>query len=194
MSKIIACLGYHLNPDGSINSILQNRLNDSITEINKNPNSVLMLMGSFMYREKNSAGISEAEAMKKYLETNFDGSLKDIKILTEENSTSTVEQLCFLKQEIPNISDLIIVSSEFFGDRVKLYAEYIFGTTNGITFIESKLPDDIKEKFKEVEADKFTKAVEWLKNHKKGDFITILEEQKAFQKQVIEGRINHPIS
>ena len=194
MSKIIACLGYHLNPDGSINPILQNRLNDSVAEITKNPNSILMLMGSSMYREKNPVRTSEAGVMKKYLETNFGGNLKDIKILTEENSTNAVEQLCFLKQEVQNISDLTIVSSEFFGDRVKLYAEYIFGTANGITFIESKLPHDIKEKFKEVETDKFTKAVEWLKNHKKGDFEAILKEQKAFQDKVTEGKVNHPIS
>jgi hypothetical protein len=194
MQKIIACLGYRLNPDGSINPILQNRLNDSVIESTENPNSILILMGSSMYREKDSAKISEAEAMKKYLEKNFSESLKDVKILTEQNSTSAVEQICFLKENIQDASSLVIISSEFFGDRVKLYVEYIFGTTNGITFIESKLPDTIKEKFKEIEAGKLTKAIEWLKNHTKGDFETILKEQKAFQDKVNEGMFKHPIS
>src|ERR1035437_4403254 len=194
MSKIIACLGYHLNLDGSINPILQNRLNDSINEITKNPNSILMLMGSSTYREKDSTKTSEAEVMKKYLKNNFSKNLNKVKILKEENSTSAVEQLFFLKQKVSNISDLIIISSEFFGSRIKLYAEYIFGTINGIIFIESKVPQNIRQKFQEIESEKFSKAIEWLKNHKKGDSETILKEQKAFQDKVKEGKVIHPIS
>lgn len=194
MSKTIVCLGYHLNPDGSPHHILQNRLKDTVIEITKNPHSTLMLMGGSLYRETDSIKISEAETMKKYLENNFSGSLKNIKILTEENSTSTIEQLFFLKENVPNILDLTIVSSEFFGNRVKLYAEYIFGTTDGVTFIESRLPEDVKEKFKEVETDKLKKAVEWLKNNKKGDSEKILEEQRAFQNKIKKGKVSHPIS
>ncbi len=194
MAKIIVCLGYHLNSDGSIHPILKNRLKDSVAEIAKNPDSILMLMGSSLYSETDSIKIPEAKAMQKYLENNFSSSLKNTKIITEENSASTIEQLCFLKENIPNIADLIIISSEFFGNRVRLYAEYIFDVTDGITFIESKLPDDIREKFKEIEANKLAKAIAWLKNHQKGDFQKILEEQKAFQDKVREGKVIYFVS
>ena len=198
MSKLIVCLGYHLEPDGSISSILENRLKDTADLCNKNKNSILLLMGGFSYRGLEKFKFSEASLMKGFLEKNFNQQIKDINIITEENTTSTVEQLCYLKDFIKekeiNDSDLIIVSSEFFGNRVKLYAEYIFGIVNGIVFIESQIPKEFLPKFQEVEAVKLTEAQNWLKNHTKGDDTKILKEQKEFQSKVKKGEIVQQVS
>jgi hypothetical protein len=140
--------------------------------------------------------ISEASAMKKYLEENFSGELKGIEVITEEGTSSTVEQLCYLKEFIEkeklNFPDLIIISSEFFSERVKLYAEYVFGTIDGIIFISSAVPAEIKEKFEKAEEFKLKEGRDWLAGHKKGDDKAILKEQKEFQSGVIKGEIKQP--
>lgn len=196
MSKLIVCLGYHLRPDNSVHPVLENRLLDSVELCGKNANSILLLMGSSPYGNSKGNKISEALAMKKYLEEKFNKELKGTRIITEKTTASTVEQLCFLKkfleEEKINLSDLVIVSSEFFSDRVKLYAEYIFGTINGIIFINSPVPAEIAEEFKKAEEYKLSEGISWLKSHTKGDDQAILKEQKEFQKGVLEGEIKQP--
>ena len=198
MSKLIACLGYRLEPDGSINPILESRLQDTATLCGKSKNITLLLMGGSVYKNIEKQKMSEALVMRKYLEKNFSKKIKDVKIITEEKTTSTVEQICYLKKFIKKgkfkYSDLIIVSSKYFGNRVKLYTEYILGTNKGIVFWESKIPKNSEERFKEVEKGKIKIVKNWFKNHKKGDDKTILKEQKAFQNKVKKGKINHPVS
>lgn len=167
MPKLIMCLGYHLEPDNSVHPVLKNRLLDAANFCKSNKNSTLLLMGSSPYGDLRKDKISEASAMKKYLEENFSEELGGTKIITKETTASTVEQLCYLKEFIAkeklNISDLVVVSSEFFSDRVKLYAE--------------------KERAR------------WLNGRTKGDDTAILKEQKEFQGGVIRGEIKQsPIS
>ena len=196
MSKLIVCLGYRLELDNSISLVLKNRLLDAIRLCKNNENPVLLLMGSSLYGDMRENKISEASAMKKYLEENFKEELEDIRILTEETTLSTVEQLCYLKDFVEkkkiNLSDLVVVSSEFFGDRVKLYAEYVFGKIDGIIFIDSLVPAEIREKFQKAEEYKFKEGVVWLRGHKKGDDKEILKEQKEFQSKVVKGEIKQP--
>jgi hypothetical protein len=194
MSKLIVCLGYHLNRDNSLNVVLENRLKDAANLCRENTKSMLLLMGSSLYGDRRQ--ISEASAMRDYLEKNFSKEIMGIKVITEENTLSTVEQLCFLKKfmekEKINLSDLIIVSSEFFSERVKLYAEYIFGSTEGIIFMDSRVPLEKADNFKEAEEFKLKEGEKWLARHKKGDDKAILEEQKEFQVGVIKGEIKQP--
>jgi hypothetical protein len=127
MSKLIVCLGYHLEPDNSISLVLENRLKDTAEICSKNGNSALLLMGSSPYGDSGENKISESSVMKEYLTNNFGEKLQGIKIITEETTTSTVEQICYLKKymerEKINLSDLVIISSKFFSERVKLYVE-----------------------------------------------------------------------
>ena len=138
--------------------------------------------------------------MKDYLANNYKEELAGIKIITETNTTSTIEQLCYLKKFIDsrkpelNYEDLIIVSSEFFNDRVKLYAEYIFGNIEGMMFVGSTVPSEPKDNFESAEEDKLKKAKNWLKSHRKGDADTILADQKTFQARIINNGIEHPVS
>lgn len=200
MPKLIACLGYSLNKDDSVPPILKNRLSDSLKICTENPDSTLLLMGGSYYRDKKNRAISQAFAMKMFLETNFGKQLEHTKIKIEENTTSTIEQLCYLrnifdlKETEFNYSDLVIVASKFFMDRVKLYAEYIFNTTENIIFIESDVPIDILGQFEATEDKKLIEAQDWLKEYEKGDYWGILARQKAFQSEVKKGEINHAVS
>jgi hypothetical protein len=136
--------------------------------------------------------------MKAFLEKKFGQKIKNIKVLIEDKTTSTVEQLCYLKKFIKKEkikhSNLIIVSSKFFGDRVKLYVEYIFGTKEGVVFIESAIPKNLSVRFKKVETYKLKEVQTWFKGHKKGDDETILKEQEIFQIKVKKGEIKRSIS
>lgn len=196
MPKLIVCLGYHLASDNSVSSVLKNRLLDTMKLCRDNKNSTLLLMGFSPYGNLRKDKISEASAMKKYLEENFNRELGDTKVITEETTTSTVEQLCYLKEFIEkqklNLSDLVIVSSEFFGDRVKLYVEYIFGTNRDIIFIESLIPPETADEFKKTEEQKLKEVITWLGKHKKGDDQAILKEQKDYQNKVVKGEIKQP--
>ena len=191
-------MGYHLQPDGSISPILENRLKDTARLCEENKNSTLLLMGALSYHGPVKFSVSEASLMKEFFEKNFTKEIKYTKITIEENTTSTVEQLCYLKkfskQEKLNYSDLIIVSSKFFGDRVKLYVEYIFGTNSDIVFIESDIPIDLEDRFREIEKTKLQEVQDWFKGHEKGDDVTILKEQEVFQAKVKKGEIKRPIS
>lgn len=200
MSKLIACLGYSLKEDNSVHPILENRLHDSIDVCVNNPNSALILMGGAYYKDTKERRITQASAMKKFLDENFNQELENTKIIVEGNTTSTIEQLCYLrrlidsKQALFNYSDLVIIASKFFINRVKLYSEYIFNTNEGIIFVGSDVPQDISEQFKNTEEKKFIEAQIWLKNYQKGDFEKILIQQKSFQDMVQKGQINQPTS
>jgi len=196
MPKLIVCLGYHLQLDNSIHPVLKNRLLDAVALCGKNKGSTLLLMGSSPYGDFRKDEISEASAMKEYLEKNFSDKLKGIKILTEGTTRSAVEQLCclkkFIEKEKLNFSDLVIISSKFFSDRVKLYAEYVFGSVSGIIFVGSRIPPEIADEFKRAEKFKLKEGIKWLKGYKKGDDRVILREQKEFQNKVVKGEIKQP--
>ena len=196
MSKLIVCLGYSLKPDNSVHSVLENRLIDVVNLCKQNVGFTLLLMGSSRYGDLRQDKISEASAMKDYLDKKFRKALEGVKIITEETTQSTVEQLCYLKKflerEKINLADLVIVSSEFFSERVKLYAEYIFGTIDGVTFIGSSIPTEMVENFKRAEGHKIAEGKKWLKDIRKGDDEGILKEQKAFQSGVLKGEIKQP--
>jgi len=178
--KLIACLGYSLKEDNSVHPILENRLRDSVNMCVKNNESTLILMGGAYYKDTKERRISQASAMKKFLDENFKEELENIKIIVEENTTSTIEQLCYLRELIDSgefklkYSDLVLVASKFFIERVKLYSEYIFDTN--------------------TEENKLKEAQIWLKDYKRGDYKEILNRQKVFQEQIQKGKINYPAS
>jgi len=196
MSKLIVCLGYRLEPNDSISPVLINRLLDVVSQYNDNEDFTLLLMGSSLYGDSRKEKISEASVMEKYLRDNFKEKLKGAKMIIEETTASTVEQLCYLKEFIEkeklDFSNLVIVSSEFFGDRVRLYAEYVFGTIDGIIFIDSIVPAEIREKFQKAEEFKLKEGKKWLMRHEKGNSRRILKEQIEFQNKVIGGETKQP--
>jgi len=156
---------------------------------------MLLLMGSHTFRAKGPNIPDLALAMGKYIEGHAPDLLKTTKLILENKSTSTVEELCFLKdfsKRQGGDPQITVIASEFFADRVKLYAEYILGDAEGVNFIASAVPEEGKGEFEKIEEDKLAKAREWLSRHEKGNSKIILREQKAFEKKIISGEIIHP--
>jgi len=198
--KLIACLGYSLKEDNSIHPILENRLRDGVDMCVKNNESTLILMGGAYYKDTKERRISQASVMKKFLDENFKKELENTKIIVEENTASTIEQLCYLRELVDSrkfkfkYSDLVIVASKFFVERVKLYSEYIFDADENMTFVGSSVPESIFEQFKNTEENKLKEAQIWLKDYKRGDYKEILNKQKVFQEQVQQGKVNYSVS
>lgn len=200
MKELIVCLGYSLRKNGSLPKILENRLIDCAKLCSRKPRSTLLLMGSHYYSNVNTNLPSQASAMKKYLMGKYVNELRSIKVIIEEETASSVEQICYLKKLLTKDESelsrentkITIVSSEFFNDRVKLYVKYIFGSIKSFAFIPSEVPENMRENFRKVELEKYKKARKWLSGHIKGDSKSILKEQKEFQKKIREGKVNYP--
>ena len=112
-----------------------------------------------------------------------------------------MEELCLVREFIdrPNqeiFPHIVIVSSEFFVDRTKVYAEYIFKDLDNFTFVASKIEGQNLDELRRIEEPKQERAVRWLVDnpHQRGDYQTILKEVRAFQAKVVAGEVEHPIS
>lgn len=189
MKNLIVCLGYELSAAGDIPLVLENRLNECIRLAKSREDSTLLLLGGRSFRDIKKESPIESKVMHDFIITHASDIIPFTKIVTEEQTTSTVEQICYLREFIaqnPDLETITVVSSEFFNERVKLYARYILNSTLNIEFIPAKLPDNMKQDFEIAEANKLKKAEEWLSHHQIGDHKIILQEQLAFQKKILE--------
>jgi|GEM_PF-3306068 len=197
MKKLITCLGFNPNNDGIILPILENRLVKIIEVCRENPNSVLVLMGGNTFRKPNPDSVDQSLEMKKYIEANAPDVIQNTKIILKNKYTTTIRELCGLREinetEYLNLPITIVVS-EFFIQRVKLYAEYIFGNIENIDFVASKVPEESAASFKQIEELKLEKGHQWLDGYVKGDYKKLLEEQDAFEKKILSGEVDHPVS
>jgi hypothetical protein len=196
MRNLIICLGFNPKNDGSILPILEHRLKNCIELCRKNPGSLLILSGGYTYRERAPNGQDQSLLMKKYIEDHASDILPTTEILTENSASTTVRELCFLRMFIDEAKEnfkITIVGSAYFIDRVKLYSEYIFKNPKQLTFVASEIPDSAAT-FKEIEQDKLRKGLQWLNGHRKGDYLTILQVQDEFEKKVLTGEIENPVS
>ena len=197
MKNVIICLGFNPNDDGAILPILKARLQDAIKLCKANHGSTLILFGGNTFRNKNRDAPDQSLLMKKYIEDNAWSVPKNTTIITERSGSSTVEELCLARKFIDEESDkvkLTIVTSEFFVNRVRLYARYILNNVGKIKFVASEVRPEDAEGLREIEAHKFTRARGWLARHTKGDYGKILAEQKSFEGIVTSGEVDHPIS
>lgn len=188
MKTLIACLGYELEKDGTISTVLENRLHECVRLAKDQPGSTLLLLGGRSFRDTEKKLPPESEMMKEFILNQDPNVLSFANIITEDQTTSTVEQICYLREFIdihPEIEKVTIISSEFFNERVKLYVKYILKSNPNITFIAAKIPDSLKENFETTENLKLKKAEEWLSNHTIGDYKSILQEQQAYQNKII---------
>lgn len=197
MKRLITCLGFNPNNDGIILPILENRLLKIISVCRENPNSILILMGGNTFRKPNPDSVDQSLEMKKYIEATAPDVILSTNIILKNKYTTTIRELCGLRE----ISDtgytdlpITIVVSEFFIERVKLYTEYIFGNIENIEFVASNVPEESAESFKQIEELKLEKGYQWLNGYVKGDYKKLLEEQDAFEKKILSGEENHPVS
>ena len=195
MKNLIACLAFNPNNDGAILPIMESRLKDIISLCRDNPKAKLVLMGGPTFRDTSTG--NQSLEMKEYIEKSAADILANTETVLTNEGTSTVRELCILREMIEQEGGetrLTIVASEFFVDRVKLYAEYIFGNLRNIDFVASEVPAEGREGFQRIEEIKLQKGHEWLDGREKGDYKKILGEQEAFEQKVIRGEIDHPIS
>jgi hypothetical protein len=129
--------------------------------------------------------------MNAYLKKEYPQIVRSTKIVLEEKTTSTVEQICHLRKYLRS-PRMIIVASDHFSDRVRLYVKYVFGRTKGITIVSSEVPKNIEKKLAALEAEKLKKTKQWLRRHEKGDWRAILREQKVFQSDIQQGKFPAP--
>lgn len=196
MRNLIFCLGFNPKNDGVILPILEERLKDCMELCKKTPGSLLILSGGYTFRERDPNGTDQSLLMKKYVQDHAPNILDTTEIITDNRASTTVRELCFLREFIDSAEKkfkVTIVASDFFIDRVRLYSEYIFQNLEDIEYVPSAVPSN-EMPFQEIEADKYKKGVEWLQGHKKGDYITILNEQDDFEKKILSGEIKHSVS
>lgn len=124
-----------LNDKGKMSNVSKSRLDVAIRLHENKSSSKLILVGGFSNRK---AKISEAEAMKRYLIQN---GIDRKNIIKEESSIDTIGNIFFLKQNIlkPNRwNNLLIITSDFHMERVKIISKKILGRKYKIKFMASK--------------------------------------------------------
>ena len=127
--RLIIVLGYTLNNDGSIQPVLQSRLDEAKSIYQ--PTDTILVCGKYPPKDvvpTRCEHPTEAEAMKQYL------ILQGIPaeyILKEEDSVTTFGNALFrflkIRNEINQYHSIVVVSNEFHGPLV----EYSFNTVFG---------------------------------------------------------------
>ena len=107
----VLVLGYQLN-DNQMSETLEYRLEKTYNYAKKNENSILVLCGGIT-RENT---VSEAEVMKTYL---INKGIDENKIVTEDQSTDTIENIHNSLEYINKNSKIVVISSNYHVFRAK---------------------------------------------------------------------------
>ena len=124
---VVICLGSTPNKDGGLGIVLEERvkLAYKLTEKHKVP---LVLSGGKSHKISNSPIKSQAAAMLNYLKTKY--KLENLNIILEEIGSSTMHQLCEIKNNILTPNKWLsvgLVTDKVHLRRAKITAEWIFG-------------------------------------------------------------------
>ncbi len=182
---VIICLGKSINSDGTLDWILEKRV-ELAYELARKRNIPLILTGFKSYRRDEEIDITEASAMYNYLRTNHN--IKNMKIILEEKGESTIHQLCIIKKNllVPNKWYLVgIVTDKIHLRRAKITAKWIFGDEFRVYGFESKvnLVGIFRKTYESSEKEKYNLTVDSiLKKYKKGDDKAILHFDQRVRK------------
>lgn len=109
-------LGAKVNAGGVPSLSLKYRLDAAIPYLNKHPNVTVIVSGG----QGKTGNMTEAFAMQQYL---VNAGISTERIILEEASTSTYENLAFSKELLPgNLSNLTIISNDFHLKRASFLA------------------------------------------------------------------------
>ena len=118
---VVVVLGAGIRGD-QVSPLLQKRLNKALEYHAKNPNAVIVVSGGLGPQET----ISEALAMERYL---IAQGIPEQQIRKEELATSTLENFLFskeiLKDEFPEDSSIVFITSDFHIYRAKMISEHV---------------------------------------------------------------------
>jgi len=165
--KIIIILGEKLKKNGDMSLNLINRLNKGVEIYNKYENKLIIVTGG---RFQRSSDFSESFQMKKYLINTFN--IESNKIIEDNLSQDTIENSknCLkIIEKMKNMSEIIVVSSEYHIERVSIIFNYIFKNSNlNKKYISSKngISGKILEDHRENERKAIDKLLFYLYNKK----------------------------
>lgn len=108
-------LGYQLE-NNQMTSTLVSRVDKAYDYAKENPDSVIIVSGGVTGKNK----VSEASLMKNAL---ISFGLDEGRIITEENSKDTIENIKYCKNLISSGEDVVIISSHYHCARIKLIAK-----------------------------------------------------------------------
>ena len=108
-------LGYQLE-DNQMTSTLVSRVDKAYEYAKKNPDTVIIVSGGITRNNK----VSEASLMKNAL---ISYGLDEERIIAEENSKDTIENIKYCKNLVSNGDDVVIISSHYHCARIKLIAK-----------------------------------------------------------------------
>lgn len=108
-------LGYQLE-DNQMTSTLVSRVEKAYEYAKKNKDSMIIVSGGITKNNK----VSEASLMKNTL---MSYGLDEDRIITEENSKDTIENIKYCKNLISSGEDVVIISSHYHCARIKLIAK-----------------------------------------------------------------------
>ncbi len=112
-------LGAKIKPSGIPSLALQNRLDVAIDYLKQHEHVQVIVSGGQGHDEP----ATEASVMAKYL---IEGGIDPLRILLEENSTSTYENLLYSKELLPEgVNDITIISNDFHLARAKYLANVV---------------------------------------------------------------------
>ena len=127
--EYVLVLGSGLN-NNQIGNILKSRLDKSLEYINANKNSKILVSGGIT----GSNTVTEADAMYEYLK---DNQVDTKRIIKEDKSTSTFENIQFSKEILKNNNDLdkkiLIITSDFHLPRALLISRNFNLNTEGLS-------------------------------------------------------------
>ncbi|MFJ7981146.1 YdcF family protein [Lysinibacillus xylanilyticus] len=138
----IIVLGAKVKPGGIPSLSLKNRLEEAVKYLNKYPHVKVIVSGGQGADEDQT----EASVMFKYLQ---DKGIDTSRILVEEQSTSTYENLLFSKELLPKgTKKITILSNDFHLKRAKYLAESL-GFEVDVVAAETPKSVEIKLKLRE---------------------------------------------
>ena len=112
-SMVIVCLGYQLNPDGSMKDELIGRLEVLHESWKKYPNAYVAVTGGGT--AENNPNVTEGGAMKKWLLANTE--IPEEKIILEDSAMDTygnaANTYTRIQKDYPQITNVAIVTSEY---------------------------------------------------------------------------------
>lgn len=120
MSKndYVIVLGAGITPNGNPKTVLRYRLDKALEYYKENPDTIFIVSGG---KGKDEI-ISESKAMKNYL---VNKGVPKYRVIEENKSTSTLENLKFSKELIPEGSTVGVISNDFHLYRVKFLSSEI---------------------------------------------------------------------
>ena len=148
--ETVLILGAKVNRGGKPTKALQYRLDAAAIYAKQHPHVQLVVSGGQGFDED----ATEASVMKRYLIAH--GIAKE-RILEEDRSTSTYENILFTRQLLPGLKNVTIVSNDYHLERAKVLAHW---QGLKVDTLGAKTPGGIRRKVREREKLAILRA--WL--------------------------------